>query len=74
MDAFLATLSLIFSHSATALLLQIMNRLAQKSIHSGLTFVFKQPLRDKGVEAAPHYIGGAASTVLSVCRMNQKFT
>ena len=44
MDAFLATLSLIFSHSATALLLQIMNRLAQKSIHSGLTFVIKQPL------------------------------
>ena len=30
MDAFLAPLSLIFSHSATALLLQIMNRLAQK--------------------------------------------
>ena len=44
MDAFLATLSLIFSHSATALLLQIMNRLAQKSIHSGFTFVIKQPL------------------------------
>ncbi len=45
MDAFSATLSLIFSHSATALLLQIMNRLAQKSIHSGFTFVIKQPLR-----------------------------
>ena len=44
MDAFSATLSLIFSHSATALLLQIMNRLAQKSIHSGFTFVIKQPL------------------------------
>ena len=44
MDAFLAPLSLIFSHSATALLLQIMNRLAQKSIHSGFTFVIKQPL------------------------------
>ena len=44
MDAFLAPLSLIFSHSATALLLQIMNRLVQKSIHSGFTFVFKQPL------------------------------
>lgn len=44
MDAFLALLSLIFSHNATALLLQIMNRLAQKSIHSGFTFVFKQPL------------------------------
>ena len=45
MDGFLATLSLIFSHSATALLLQIMNRLAQKSIHSGFTFVIKQPLK-----------------------------
>ena len=44
MDAFLAPLSLIFSHSATALLLQIMNRLTQKSIHSGFTFVIKQPL------------------------------
>ncbi len=44
MDVFLAPLSLIFSHSATALLLQIMNRLAQKSIHSGFTFVIKQPL------------------------------
>ena len=44
MDGFLATLFIIFSHSATALLLQIMNRLAQKSIHSGFTFVFKQPL------------------------------
>ena len=44
MDAFLAPLSLIFSYSATALLLQIMNRLAQKSIHSGFTFVIKQPL------------------------------
>ncbi len=46
MDAFLAPLSLIFSHSATALLLQIMNRLTQKSIHSGFTFVIKQPLKD----------------------------
>ena len=45
MDAFLALLSLIFSHSATALLLQIMNRLVQKSIHSGFTFVIKQPLK-----------------------------
>ncbi len=45
MDAFLAPLSLIFSHSATALLLQIMNRLVQKSIHSGFTFVIKQPLK-----------------------------
>ena len=44
MDAFLSPLSLIFSYSATALLLQIMNRLAQKSIHSGFTFVIKQPL------------------------------
>ena len=44
MDAFLAPLFLIFSHSATALLLQIMNRLAQKSIHSDFTFVIKQPL------------------------------
>ena len=44
MDVFLAPLPLIFSHSATALLLQIMNRLAQKSIHSGFTFVIKQPL------------------------------
>ena len=43
MDVFLDPLSLIFSHSA-ALLLQIMNRLAQKSIHSGFTFVIKQPL------------------------------
>ena len=47
MDVFLAFLSLIFSHSATALLLQIMNRLAQKSIHSGFTFVIKQPLNLK---------------------------
>ena len=46
MDVFLAPLSLTFSHSATALLLQIMNRLAQKSIHSGLTFVIKQPLKN----------------------------
>ena len=45
MDAFLAALSLIFSHSATVLLLQIMNRLAQKSIRSGFTFVIKQPLK-----------------------------
>ena len=45
MDAFLAPLSLIFSHSATALLLQIINRLVQKSIHSGFTFVIKQPLK-----------------------------
>ena len=44
MDAFFALLSLIFSHSATALLLQIMNRSTQKSIHSGFTFVIKQPL------------------------------
>ena len=44
MDAFLAPLSLIFSHNATALLFQIMNRLAQKSIHSGFIFVVKQPL------------------------------
>ena len=48
MDAFLAPLSLIFSHSATALLLQIMNRLTQKSIHSGFTFVIKQPLNHIG--------------------------
>ena len=46
MDAFLATLSLIFSHNATALLFQIMNRLAQKNIHSGFTFVIKQPLNE----------------------------
>ena len=52
MDAFLAPLSLIFSHSATALLLQIMNRLVQKSIHSGFTFVIKQPLKF-GPKAAP---------------------
>lgn len=45
MDVFLATLSLIFSHNATALLPRIMNRLAQKSIHSDFTFVIKQPLR-----------------------------
>ncbi len=44
MDVFLAPLSLIFSHHATAWLLQIMNRLAQKYIHSGFTFVIKQPL------------------------------
>ena len=44
MDVFLAPLSLIFSHNATALLPQIMNRLAQKYIHSGFTFVIKQPL------------------------------
>ena len=44
MDAFLALLSLIFSHHATAWLPQIMNRIAQKSIHSGFTFVIKQPL------------------------------
>ena len=30
--------------NATALLPQIMNRLAQKYIHSGFTFVIKQPL------------------------------
>lgn len=47
MDAFLATPSLIFSHNATALLFQTMNRLAQKYIHSGFTFVFKQPLNAK---------------------------
>ncbi len=50
MDAFLAPLSLIFSHSATALLLQIMNRLTQKSIHSGFTFVIKQPLKRMSIE------------------------
>ena len=44
MDVFLAPLSIIFSHHATAWLLQIMNRLAQKYIHSGFTFVIKQPL------------------------------
>ena len=51
MDAFLATLSLIFSHNATALLVQIMNRLVQKYIHSGFTFVIKRPL--KQTAAAP---------------------
>ena len=45
MDVFLAPLSLIFSHHAPAWLLQIMNRLAQKYIHSGFTFVIKQPLK-----------------------------
>ncbi|MBP3303728.1 MAG: hypothetical protein J6L68_02610, partial [Muribaculaceae bacterium] len=45
MDVFLAPLSLIFSHNATALLPQIMNRLAQKYIHSGFTFIIKQPLK-----------------------------
>ena len=56
MDVFLAPLSplsacrfracreRIFSHHATAWLHQIMNRLAQKYIHSGFTFVIKQPL------------------------------
>ena len=47
MDVFLAPLSLIFSHHATAWLLQIMNRLAQKYIHSGFTFVIKQPLKQR---------------------------
>ena len=54
MDAFLAPLSLIFSHSATALLLQIMNRLVQKSIHSGFTFVIKQPLKSIHFKARIH--------------------
>ena len=45
MDVFLAPLFLIFSHHATAWLHQIMNRLAQKYIHSGFTFVIKQPLK-----------------------------
>ena len=44
MDVFLTPLSLIFSHHATAWLFQIMNRLAQKYIHSGLIFVIKHPL------------------------------
>ena len=51
MDAFLAPLSLIFSHHATAWLLQIMNRLAQKSIHSGFTFIIKQPLNRNRISA-----------------------
>ena len=49
MDVFLAPLSLIFSHNATALLPQIMNRLAQKYIHSGFTFIIKQPLTTIGL-------------------------
>ena len=44
MDAFLVKLSLIFGHIATAMLPQIMNNLPQKYIHSGFTFVIKQPL------------------------------
>ena len=40
MDVFLAPLSLIFSYNATTLRPQIMNRLALKSIHSGIHFCY----------------------------------
>ena len=44
MDVFLVKLSLILGHIATAMLPLIMNNLPQKYIHSGFTFVIKQPL------------------------------
>ena len=44
MDAFLATLSLIFSHSATALLLQTISKSASREWTPAFTIVFKQPL------------------------------
>ncbi len=44
MDVFLVKLSLIIGHIATAMLPLIMNNLPQKYIHSGFTFVIKQPL------------------------------
>ena len=71
MDAFLAPLSLIFSHSATALLLQIMNRLTQKSIHSGFTFVIKQSLNhiDKK-NVPPEETGGTGHFMISFISSN----
>ncbi len=45
MDVFLVKLSLTIGHIATAMLPLVMNNLPQKSIHSGLTFVIKHPLK-----------------------------